>query len=34
MKPALGSHEGISDIDASYFDVDEDLSAITRAPLG
>ncbi len=33
MKPALGSHEGISDIEVNYFDVDEDLSAITRAPL-
>jgi hypothetical protein len=25
--------EGIGDIEVSYFDVDEDLSAITRAPL-
>jgi hypothetical protein len=33
MKPALGSHPGISDIEASYFDVDEQLSAVTRAPL-
>jgi len=33
MKPALSSHEGIGDIEASYFDVDEELSAITRAPL-
>jgi hypothetical protein len=33
MKPALGSHPGISDIEASYLDVDERLSAITRAPL-
>jgi len=33
MKPALGSHPGISDIEAAYFDVDEQLSAITRAPL-
>jgi hypothetical protein len=33
MKPALSSHEGIGDIEVSYFDVDEDLSAITRAPL-
>ena len=33
MKPALSSHEGISEIEVSYFDVDEELSAITRAPL-
>jgi heme-degrading monooxygenase HmoA len=33
MKPALSGHEGIGDIEASYFDVDEDLSAITRAPI-
>jgi heme-degrading monooxygenase HmoA len=33
MKPALSGHDGIGDIEVSYFDVDEDLSAITRAPL-
>jgi hypothetical protein len=33
MKPALSSHEGIGEIEVSYFDVDEELSAITRAPL-
>jgi len=33
MKPALGSHPGISDIEVSCLDVDEQLSAITRAPL-
>jgi hypothetical protein len=33
MKPALSSHPGISDIELSYLDVDEQLSAITRAPL-
>ena len=33
MKPSLGSHPGISDIAVSYLDVDEQLSAITRAPL-
>jgi hypothetical protein len=33
MKPALGSHPGISDIEVSYLDVDEQLSAITRVPL-
>jgi putative monooxygenase ydhR len=33
MKPALGSHPGISDIEVGYYDVDEQLSAVTRAPL-
>jgi hypothetical protein len=33
MKPALASHPGISDIAVRYYDVDERLSAITRAPL-
>ncbi len=33
MKPALGSHPGISDIEVRYYDVDERLSAVTRAPL-
>jgi hypothetical protein len=33
MKPALGSHPGISDIEVRYYDVDEELSAVTRAPL-
>jgi hypothetical protein len=33
MVPALSSHAGISDIQVSYLDVDEQLSAVTRAPL-
>jgi hypothetical protein len=33
MKPALGGHPGISDIELRYYDVDADLSAVTRAPL-
>jgi hypothetical protein len=33
MKPALGSHPGISDIEVRYYDVDEQLSAVTRGPL-
>jgi hypothetical protein len=34
MKAALGSHPGIGDIEVRYYDVDEQLSAVTRAPLG
>jgi len=34
MRAALGSHPGISDIEVRYYDVDERLSAVTRAPLG
>jgi len=33
MKPALGSHPGIGDIEVRYYDVDAELSAVTRAPL-
>jgi hypothetical protein len=33
MRSALGSHPGISDIEVRYYDVDERLSAVTRAPL-
>jgi hypothetical protein len=33
MKPALGNHPGIGDIEVRYYDVDEELSAVTRAPL-
>ena len=33
MVPALSSHAGISDIEVRYYDVDERLSAVTRAPL-
>jgi hypothetical protein len=33
MRSALGSHPGISDIEVRYYDVDEQLSAVTHAPL-
>ena len=33
MKPALGSHPGIDDIEVCYYDVDAELSALTHAPL-
>jgi hypothetical protein len=33
MKAALASHPGISDIEVRYYDVDAELSAVTRAPL-
>ena len=33
MRPALASHPGIGDIEVSYYDVDEQLSAVTRGPL-
>jgi Putative mono-oxygenase ydhR len=33
MRPALASHPGISDIEVGYYDVDEQLSAVTRGPL-
>jgi hypothetical protein len=33
LKSALGSHPGVSDIEVRYYDVDERLSALTRAPL-
>ena len=33
MKSALSSHPGISDIEVRYYDVDERLSKVTRAPL-
>jgi hypothetical protein len=33
MKASLGSHPGIGDIEVRYYDVDERLSAVTRAPL-
>jgi hypothetical protein len=33
MKSALGSNPGIGDIEVRYYDVDEQLSAVTRAPL-
>ena len=34
MPSSLGDLPGVSGIEARYFDVDERLSAITRAPLG
>jgi hypothetical protein len=33
MVPALSAHPGISDIEARYFDVDQELSRLTRAPM-
>jgi hypothetical protein len=33
MKSSLGSFPGISDIEVRYYDVDEQLSAVTRAPV-
>ena len=33
MKSALGSNPGIGDIEVRYYDVDEQLGALTRAPL-
>lgn len=32
MVPALSASPGISDIEVGYFDVDQELSAVTRAP--
>jgi hypothetical protein len=33
MRTALGGHPGITDIEVRYYDVDEQLSAVTYAPL-
>lgn len=33
MKPALSSHPGVGDIEVSYYDIDEQLSAVTHGPL-
>ncbi|HXB16700.1 MAG TPA: YdhR family protein [Solirubrobacteraceae bacterium] len=33
MRAALSSHPGIGNIEVRYYDVDEQLSAVTRAPL-
>ena len=33
MVPALSASPGISDIEVGYFDVDQELSAVTRAPM-
>jgi hypothetical protein len=34
MQPALAGNPGVSDIEVRYYDVDEQLSAATHAPLG
>jgi len=34
LVPSLGSYPGVSGIEIRYYDVDERLSAVTRAPLG
>ena len=31
--PALSAHPGITNIEIRYFDVDQELSAVTRAPM-
>ena len=33
LKPSLSAYPGVSDIEVRYYDVDEALSAVTRAPL-
>jgi hypothetical protein len=33
MVPALSAHPGISNIEVRYFDVDQELSTVTRAPM-
>ena len=33
MVPSLSAFPGISDIEVRYFDVDQELSALTRAPM-
>ena len=33
MMPALSAHPGISNIEVRYLDVDQELSAVTRAPM-
>ena len=33
MKSALSSHPGVGEIEVRYYDVDEQLSAVPRAPL-
>jgi hypothetical protein len=33
MKSALGSHPGIGNIEVRYYDVDQQLSTITHAPI-
>jgi Putative mono-oxygenase ydhR len=34
LVPSLSSYPGVSAIEVRYYDVDEQLSAVTRAPLG
>ena len=34
LVPSLSSYPGVSGIEVRYYDVDERLSAVTRAPLG
>ena len=34
LAPSLGSFPGVSAIEIRYYDVDERLSSVTRAPLG
>src|SRR4051794_21905139 len=34
LRPALGRLPGVSEIETSYFDVDERLSALPRGPVG
>jgi hypothetical protein len=33
MVPALSAHPGISNVEVGYFDVDQELSTVTRAPM-
>jgi len=33
LRAALGNHPGVSNIEIRYYDVDEQLSAVTRGPL-
>ena len=33
LRASLGANPGVSNISTSYFDVDEELSAITRGPI-
>jgi hypothetical protein len=33
MVPALSAHPGITNIEVRYFDVDQALSTVTRAPM-
>jgi hypothetical protein len=33
MVPALSAHPGITDIEVRYFDIEQELSTVTRAPM-